>query len=262
MIIDGHQHVFSNILEQKKISESAGLHRIVLFPTLVHPETAATADEFMNEMRTLNKILSGEINPVEARIRSIEELKAAIETNPDYFTGFGSVPTGLDLKSTGEWIETHIVGNSFKGIGEIAPGSGSIASLENIFRVVHESGRNLPLWIHTFNPLTLNDIGEIITLAAKYHTVKVILGHAGGSNWTSLIDLIRDHPNILVDTSASFTVFSIRYLAETFPERTLFSSDLPYGDPELGIRTVNHAVKDPHIRRRVLGLNTQELLGL
>ena len=102
----------------------------------------------------------------------------------------------------------------------------------------------------------------IISLAEKYPAAKVILGHGGGSSWTGLLGLVRKNGNVYIDISASFTIFSIRYLSEAFPERTVFSSDLPYGDPELGIRQVEKAVGDLHVRRRVLGLNTKELLGI
>ena len=52
----------------------------------------------------------------------------------DRFLGFGSVPLGLSLEETQEWIETHITANSLCGIGEFTPGSEQqIMELDTVF---------------------------------------------------------------------------------------------------------------------------------
>jgi hypothetical protein len=52
----------------------------------------------VREPGRLRQILSGEINPIEARIAAIEELKTAIASAPSFFTGFAPCPFGLDLR--------------------------------------------------------------------------------------------------------------------------------------------------------------------
>jgi len=262
MIIDGHQHVLKDTKHQIELGLNCNVDKVILFPTLVHPETANTREEFSQEMNKLYKILSGEINPVEARINSINELVTSIKAAPDFFTGFGSCPSGMDIEQTGEWIEKYIIGNNLKGIGEISLASGKVSSIENIFQYIHQHHTKLPIWIHTFNPLTFADIKEITELAEKYNTVKIILGHSGGSSWLDVIDLIQNKKNIYMDISASFTVLSIKYISEALPDRCVFSSDLPYGDPSLSIRQIEYIIKDMHIRDNVLGLNTKHLLNL
>lgn len=262
MIIDGHQHVLKDVNRQIRTGKSCNVDRVILFPTVVHPESANTKDEFRQEMNRLYGILKGEINPTEARINSINEMMSSINIAPDYFTGFGSCPFGLDMEKTGEWIEKYIIGNNLKGIGELSPASGGVSTIENIFKYVHEVREKLPLWIHTFNPLMISDIKEIIELSVKYNTVKVVMGHAGGSNWLEVLDMVQDMPNIYMDISASFTVLSVKYISETLPERCMFSSDLPYGDPFLYISQIEHIIRDKKIRDNVLGLNTMRLLEL
>lgn len=262
MIIDGHQHVFENIKEQIAINKRCKVDSAVLFPSIVHPENARTKDEFKNELTTLNRILSGEINPIEARIASIRQLTDSIKNSDGHFIGFGSCPFGIDLRPTSDWIEKYIISNNLRGIGELALPSGKVNALENIFRVVQDSNKPLPLWIHTFNPLQFTDITEILTLANKYNRAKVILGHSGGSFWLEVLELVQDRKNIYMDTSASFTNYSIQFIAECLPDRCLFSSDLPYGDPSLCINQIEHVIRDKGIRSRVLGENTSELLGI
>ena len=212
-------------------------------------------------MNKLNKILSGQLNPTEARVKAFDELVAAIKLAPDYFIGFGSCPFGLDADRTAEWIENRIIANNLKGIGEVTLGPGMVPSIENILTYVHDNNKRLPVWIHTFNPLMIKDIKEIIQFANKYNKVKFVFGHAGGSNWIELIDLVEKLPNVYIDISASFTVFSIKYLAESLPERCVFSSDLPYGDPLLSIKQIDYLLKDKHIKENILGKNTQALLN-
>ena len=262
MIIDGHQHVLKDVNGQIQINKNCNIDRVVLFSTIVHPEIAKTKEEFSKELNTLNQLLRGEINPVEARINSTNELVSAINRSSGYFIGFGSCPFGLDYEQTTNWIDKYIIGNNLKGIGEIVLASGSVQTLENIFKVVHEISRSFPIWIHTFNPLQINDLKDIVGLANKYTHAKVILGHSGGSNWLDVIDMVKGNKNIYLDISASFTTYSIKYIAESLPDRCVYSSDLPYGDPYLCLNQINHIIKDKKIREKVLGENTRELLGI
>jgi uncharacterized protein len=262
MIIDGHQHLLHDPETQQLLAAEAGLDKTVLFSTVVHPECANTREEFINEMGILNKILSGQINPVEARIKSITELVERIRMNPRGYLGFGSCPSGLNIDQTGEWIEQWIIKNNLRGIGEIALGPGQVSAIENIFQYLHEQQHLLPLWIHTFNPLGIADIQQIIDLAIKYSRVHVILGHSGGSHWLETLERVKSQLNIYMDLSASFSVLPIKFISEAIPERCVFSSDAPYGNPYLGRQQIEYIIKDVHIRNNVLGLNTARLLNI
>lgn len=262
MIIDSHQHLFTDFTKQISQNKSLGIDKVILFPTIVHPENSRSKDEFTTELNKLNQVLSGVINPTEARINSLIGLSDAIDKSHGYFTGFGSCPFGLSYEETGHWFEKYIVGNNFLGVGEITAPSGLIYMIENIFRISSEQSKDYPLWIHTFNPLLMKDIFEIIRLSEKYPNVKVILGHSAGSNWLETLEIIQNKKSIYMDVSASFTTFSIKYIAETIPERCVFSSDLPYGDPGIGIMQINKIVKDQNVTRKILGENIQELLNI
>jgi uncharacterized protein len=262
MIIDGHQHVLHDNAAQLALAQEAELDKVVLFSTVVHPERAKTREEFIGEMETLDKILTGQINPLAARRKSIAELVERIQTNPQIYLGFGSCPSGLNMEQTGEWIEQWIVKNDLQGIGEIALGSGQVPAIENIFLYLHERQQTLPLWIHTFNPLGIADIRQIIDLAIKYCRVQVILGHGGGSHWLETLERVKAQQNIYIDVSASFSILPLKFIAAAIPDRCVFSSDAPYGNPYLGRQQIEYLIKDRHIRNNVLGANTARLLNI
>jgi predicted TIM-barrel fold metal-dependent hydrolase len=262
MIIDGHQHVLTHREYQVQYNKQCGVEKVLLFPTTVHPETAPDTGSFVNEMNKLQKILRGEINPSDARIAAISEMVAAIEQAPDLYTGFAPCPAAMDYTATANWIEQYIIKNKFCGIGELTFGSNNVLSLENIFRYLYDKNLSLPLWIHTFDPLTLNDIQTIIDLAYRYPSVNVILGHGGGRNWIETIGLAKKTKNVYVDISASYNVFSIKYSAHELPDQCIFGSDLPYGDPLTDIFRIEHLIKDRSIRENILGNTIRHLLNL
>lgn len=259
-IIDSHIHVMFPVEEQIGFLKEAGVDRAVLFPTIVHPEKAENRNGFKKEIEVLNRVLRGETNPLEARIASIGELLSVIEGHSGIFYGFGSVPAGQDYDYTSGWIEKHIVDNNLAGVGEVSFGAGEAWKTENIFKALSDYDKSLPLWIHTFNPLTLDDIRTIVELSDKYKGVKTILGHGGGSYWLETIEMIRDKPDIYFDISALFSVLPLKYSASEFPERVLFSSDMPYGNTFLARQNVEYIIKDKAVRSLILGGNILNLL--
>ncbi|HEX3019984.1 MAG TPA: amidohydrolase family protein [Chitinispirillaceae bacterium] len=262
MIIDSHQHVLVNHDYQLQYNKQCGIEKVILFPTVVHPEKASDKKSFLHEMDRLQKILNGEINPYEARITAIKELVVAIALAPDFYIGFAPCPSSMDYKATEDWIENYIVKNNLRGIGELTFGNGNVPYIENIFRCIHDHNYDLPLWIHTFDPLSLSDIREITDLAHKYPSTKVIMGHGGGRYWMETIDLVKKQKNIYIDMSASYTVFSLKFIAQELPEKGIFSSDFPYGDPFHDIFRIEHLIKDRSIRENILGTNVRQLLKL
>jgi hypothetical protein len=260
MIIDSHAHVMLPTEKQIALMKEASVDKAILFSTLVHPEKAQTRSAFETEMAMLGKILRGEINPSEARIVSLRELQEVIAGHKELFLGFGACPAGLDYESTCQWIDQYVVKAGMKGIGEIALGPGMVEKTQNIFKAVSGYKTKCPLWFHTFNPLTSNDIEAIVDLAKMFPSVYVILGHGGGSHWLETIPLIKDLKNVFMDISASFTTFSLALMASEFPEKVLFSSDMPYGNPYLARQMVEYIVKDKSIQKMILGENILRLI--
>lgn len=261
MIIDSHQHVIIPTEKQLALMSEAGVEKTILFSTTVHPETTSDLDSFEKEMGILNEIISGKRNAIDAKIKSIEEQVRVIEENPRKFIGFGSVPIGLSQDETARWIQDRVIANKFRGLGEFTLAPGQIQLLKPIFAASREFG-NLPLWIHTFSPLTLDDIKAISRLAKQSPQVPVILGHLGGANWLETIKLAKESKNIFLDLSATFSNLVVSLAIKTLPERTLFSSDAPYGNPLLCRETIERVTNDNYVKDQILGENIAELLNL
>lgn len=261
MIIDSHAHVMLPPDKQIKLMAEAKIDLTILFTTIVHPETTTNITTFEEEMNKLYDVLNGVKNPQDERIRGIEELAKVIKENSGKYIGFGSIPFGLSYSENLDWIEKYVIANDFQGIGELTPGSGQVAKMDALFRASQEMG-NLPLWVHTFFPLKLEDIKDLLMLARRYPTVPTIMGHMGGIHWLDTLKAIKEIPNIYLDLSAAYTTIALSFAIREFPERTFFSSDAPYSSPFIAKMVIEGLIPDPYVLERVLGGNVAKLLQL
>ena len=267
MIVDSHQHVMLPTTMQIQKMDDAGVDKAILFTTTPHVERAATAtlDAIGAEMQVLYQLLAGSYSP-EARIvkmkDTILELNQAIQDAPGRFYGFGPVPLGLADDNTAKWVKDYIAGNSFKGVGEFTPGSETqITQLEAVFKALTDYHR-LPIWVHTFNPVTLNGIKILMELCRKYPAVPVIFGHMGGSNWMDVIAFAKQQGNAYLDLSAAFTPLSVKAALTEVPERCLFGSDAPFGEPKLCRQLIEFVSPSSSITEMALGGNIERLLQI
>jgi len=261
VIIDSHAHVIVPVEKHIALMDEAGVDKTILFSTSIHTEKANGLNEFEKEINKLYEIISGKTNSIATKIASIHEQSKVIKKYPSRFYGFGSIPLGLDYENTASWIEQYVIKNNFIGLGEFTISPGEIGKLESVFRASHDFS-NLPLWIHGFWPLELNDIKEIFNLSKKYPEVPVIIGHLGGVNWLDVIKLTKETKNVYIDLSAFYATIALRMTINELPEKCLFSTDLPYGDLLVSKFAIERVCKDKFIREQVLGGNIQRLLKL
>lgn len=264
MIIDSHEHLMLPIEMQIEKLNQAGVDKAILFSTVPHPERAKNLAELRGEMNILYKVLAGANNKEANRERMIKnnnELAMQMKKYPERFFGFGAVPLGMSEPETSSWIEENILSNEFKGIGEFTPGSDEqIRQLEVIFQAVNNFS-NLPIWVHTFNPVTISGIHILMELCEKYPSVPVIFGHMGGSNWIDVIDFAKSHKYVYLDLSAAFASIATRIAISELPERCLYSSDAPYGEPYLYRQLIEFVSPLQEVANMVLGNNILQLLS-
>ena len=264
MIIDSHEHLMLPIEMQIEKLNQAGVDKAILFSTVPHPERAKNLAELRGEMNILYKVLAGANNKEANRERMIKnnnELAMQMKKYPERFFGFGAVPLGMSEPETSSWIEENILSNEFKGIGEFTPGSDEqIRQLEVIFQAVNNFS-NLPIWVHTFNPVTISGIHILMELCEKYPSVPVIFGHMGGSNWIDVIDFAKSHKYVYLDLSAAFASIATRIAISELPERCLYSSDAPCGEPYLYRQLIEFVSPSQEVANMVLGNNILQLLS-
>ena len=262
LVIDGHSHVTIPIENHIRLMDEAGIDKTVLFRTGVHPELKGSNDEIKEEMQQLQKYLTGDPAIADSYGEAAhEELFKAVNKYPNRFICFGNISLNKDLDTMTKNIQTQISKHHILGIGELALPSGQIHKLENVFKASSQTAC-LPLWIHCFNPMTLEDILHIEQLAKKYPSVPVIIGHAGGSNWLETIDIVKRNPNIYMDTSAAFSSLVLKLIIKELPDKTFYGVDYPYGDMWVMRKMIERACPDENIRENILGGNIMKLLKI
>ena len=261
MIIDAHSHVHDPLETHVELLDEAGVDRAVLFATRPHPERARDLAELRQEMTILGKALAGRAGTVEAYRGAWAELDAALAARPDRFIGFLSVPLGLGSQATAEIVEQEVVGRGLCGIGELTPSPGGAGLIEPVLQAAADQGR-LPVVVHGSAPTTAEDLATLAALARRYRDVPLVVSQLGGQYWMQAIELVRETPNMYLELSTANIVFAVRLAIKEIPDRTLFGSDAPYGDPVLARALVERVTSPGEVRDRVLGGTMAGLVGL
>ncbi|MEV7419952.1 amidohydrolase family protein [Streptomyces sp. NPDC089919] len=261
MIIDAHSHVHDPVEAHLALLDEAGVDRTVLFATRPHPERAADLAGLRREMAVLDAAVGGRANTLEAYRGAWQELHAALAAQPDRFIGFLAVPLDLTSEETSRIVERELVGRGLHGIGELTPPPGGAGTIEPVLRAAADHG-GLPVVVHGSAPTTADDLKTLAALAGRYPTVPLVVSQLGGLNWMQAVDMVREIPSMYLDLSTAPVVFAVRLAIEEIPDRTLFGSDAPYGDPVLARTLVERVTTPGETRTRVLGGTLAELLGL
>ncbi|MGE7387880.1 amidohydrolase family protein [Streptomyces sp. NPDC004126] len=261
MIIDAHSHVHDPVGAHLGLMEEAGVDRAVLFATRPHPERARDLGSLRREMAVLDEAIGGRAGTVEAYRGAWQELDAALAAHPERFIGFLSVPLDLEPEQIAAVVEREVVGRGMRGIGELTPPPGRAGLIEPVLRAAADHGR-LPVVVHGSAPTTADDVATLAALAVRHPTVPLVVSQLGGLNWMQAVELVRETPNMYLELSTAGIVFAVRLAIEEIPDRTLFGSDAPYGDPVLARAMVERVTRPGEVRDRVLGGTMAELAGL
>ncbi|MFI9047163.1 amidohydrolase family protein [Streptomyces sp. NPDC053427] len=261
MIIDAHSHVHDPVHSHIALLDEAGVDRAVLFGTRPHPERATDLASFRREMSVLDETVSGRSNGPDSYQAAWRELDSACAAYPERFIGFGKVRLDLPAQQIAADVEREVVGRGFRGIGELTPPPERAGQIEPVLQAAADHG-GLPVVVHGFAPTTAADLATLAGLARRHPTVPLVISQLGGMNWLTAIELARETPNMYLELSTANIIFAVRLAINEVPDRTLFGSDAPYGDPVLARATVERVTRPGALRDRVLGGTLAELLGL
>jgi hypothetical protein len=99
------------------------------------------------------------------------------------------------------------------------------AAADSIWKVA-EAAR-VPILIHAGRGMPRMD--PLAELALRHPDVVLVLAHAGIADQGMFAATLRDHPNIVYDTSTFSVLDQIALFARVPAERIVFASDIPYG---------------------------------
>jgi uncharacterized protein len=131
---------------------------------------------------------------------------------------------------------------------------------ESIWNVAEEA--KVPILIHAGRGMPRMD--PLADLALRYPDVVLVLAHAAIADQGMFASRLRDHPNIVYDTS-TFSVFDqLELLARVPAERVVFASDVPYGRPlgalHTALRMAAYAGLDEQERTHLVGATMMDIL--
>jgi predicted TIM-barrel fold metal-dependent hydrolase len=261
LIIDAHSHVHDPVRDHIALLDEAGVDRVVLFATRPHPERATDLASFRREMNVLTDALGGRHNDADSYRRAWQELDVAVSAHPDRFIGFRSVRLDVPAQQIAADVDRDVVRRGFRGIGELTPPPDAADLVEPVLQAAADHG-GFPVVVHGAAPTTAGDLATLAGLANRYSTVPLVVSQLGGLHWLTAIELARDTPSMFLEMSTATTILAVRLAVTELPDRTLFGSDAPYGDPHLSRTTVERATRPGTVRDRVLGGTMAELLDL
>ena len=112
--------------------------------------------------------------------------------------------------------------------------------LDPVFSVAAE--RSVPILIHAGRGLPA--IAEDLRALVERHPgAQLILAHAAIADLQHISRTLRNHPNVVYDTSVWSTTDLRALLSTAAPEQVLWASDLPYGQPGNCIVQLTHACR-------------------
>ena len=134
------------------------------------------------------------------------------------------------------------------------------AAAESIWKVAEEA--KVPILIHAGRGMPRMD--PLADLALRFPDVVLVLAHAAIADQGMFASRLREHPNIVYDTS-TFSVFDqLELFARVPAERIVFASDVPYGRPlgavHTALRMAAYAGLDERERANLVGGTMTDIL--
>ncbi|WP_405792420.1 amidohydrolase family protein [Streptomyces sp. NBC_01506] len=105
-------------------------------------------------------------------------------------------------------------------------------------------------------------VADLVGLARRFPRVNFVLGHSGiGNIDLHALTLIRDEPNILLETSGGYTCVAEAALSRLGAERMVFGTEYPLQHPSVELAKFRALGLPPEHWRRIAWDNAHRLLG-
>jgi hypothetical protein len=205
---------------------------------------------------------------LEGGVREGNEIAAdAILKFPGRFFGFCTINPNFPEEEIREELQHCFQNEGFRGI-KIHPTTHDYAAYRPgyipVWEFAHE--RELPILIHTWGTDPKCRPALFDPIAEQYPRARLILGHSGAMplGIDEAIEVARKRPNVYLDLTKSIICRGmLEYMVnEVGPDRILYGSDLPFicGTGQLGRAAAARLSLEE--KRKILGLNAQQLFRL
>ena len=258
MLVDGHVHLTEPVDLILRRLEQAGIDKAV-----VCSSGLAKGEEILSlqdAKQTMDRIARAQHTPDPGlSIQNINVQMVDIVTeHKEELYGFGKA----DIFSPELLNEAQeIFKAGLQGIGEIIGIHGNAKLVEPLLQFSHEQG-GFPLFIHCDYPVDANDLHILFDLAKKFKKARMVIGHLGGDFWIEAIEKAFACSNVYLDTSEVVNGTALQVAVRELPERVIFGSDFPWDSPEAMLRRFDFLDMDSGVKKRILGLNILEVLGV
>ena len=192
-----------------------------------------------------------------------DQVLAAIRRYPDRAFGFVYINPKHPRESLDE-INRCIADGPMVGVKLWVAAHADTPQLDPI--VERATELKAVIFQHTWIKVTGNLPGEstpmdLVALAKRHPTAKIICGHTGG-DWEQGIRAVRAQPNISVDLGGGDPVAGITEMAvrELGPERVLYGSDAPGRSFASQLAKVHGAEIPDEAKHLILAANLKRLL--
>ena len=178
---------------------------------------------------------------------------------------FGSIDSKQAdfLKRFEDLLTMHIYGIKFHSDLQELPLDSP--KLTEMMRILVDSGRRLPVYLHTGNfpiypPLETPWDKALPKLLGTFPEVTFVCGHAGWENPTAALLYAHQHANLLLETSWQPPATIRRLCDEIGSDRLLFGSDYPLYSQRRALRNARKALNDDEFEA-VSHKNAAEILS-
>lgn len=199
----------------------------------------------------------GDYNPAN------ETVRRAFMAQPGRFTGLFRVDPYLEHQTLDD-VENALARDGFRGL-KIHPRSDRtyIDDFEKMDPLVEiAQGHDWPILIHTGDDPPCRPY-MLFDLLKRHPQATFIMGHCGQRAYQEGLWVAGHCPNVYMETSTIAHPQIIQLIIETVgPERVLFGTDVPFGDPRVELFKYEILELHPRIRDMVMAENAVRLWHL
>ncbi len=140
-------------------------------------------------------------------------------------------------------------------------GNGMTYDHHNYFPLYeHANSTGAVILAHTFGEL---HVRPLIDVAKQFASLKILLAHSGITDEPIYYLAVRSCPNIFLETCNSLAWYGLieRLVNNAGSDRICFGTDMPFMSPDQQIGRILGARISDEDKRRILGLNAQEIFS-